>query len=65
MLIKDNLDAADGGTAYDVKGISFMKVSEERYRLYKDTQQGTILNVGTWNGIFYMNYLMEGMLFFW
>ena len=64
MLIKENLDATNGGTAYIVKGISFMNVSEGRYRLYKDTHQGAILNVGTLNGIFYMNYLMEGMLFF-
>ena len=47
MLIKDNLDAADGGTAYDVIGISFMNLSEGRYRQYKNTHQGAILNVGT------------------
>ena len=47
MLIKENLDATNGGTAYIVKGISFMNENEGRYRLYKDTHQGAILNVGT------------------
>ena len=60
-LIKENVDSAKGGIAYEVNGIPLMKVSEEIYKLYQDTQPGAISDVGAENVMFYMNCFMEGM----
>ena len=38
-----------------------MKVSEESYRTYQDTQAGAISYVGSEDGMFYMDCFMEGM----
>lgn len=38
-----------------------MKVSEESYRTYQDTQAEVISYVGSEDDMFYMDYFMEGM----
>ena len=60
-LIKENTDSDKGGIAYEVNGIPLMKVSEESYRTYQDTQAGAISYVGSEDGMFYMDCFMEGM----
>ncbi len=60
-LIKENIDSAKGGIAYEVGGIPLMKVGEERYRAYRDTQAEAISYVGSEDGMFYMDCFMEGM----
>lgn len=61
LPVIDNTDVSDGGFAYDVTGIPLMKVSEERYREYEETQPGAISGVRAENGAFYTECFIEGM----
>jgi len=61
LPIKENVDAENGGFAYDVTGIPLMKVSEESYKEYRSTQPGAVSNLEAENGMFYMDCFIEGM----
>lgn len=60
-LVKENINASNGGIAYEVNGIPLMKVNEERYKEYQATQAESIPYAGGKDGMFYMDCFIEGM----
>ena len=62
LPVREDISAVTGGMAYDVIGITLLKVNEASYNNYRNLLSGEgIVNYGADNGMYYIDCFIEGM----